>query len=45
MEQALIMESLTGKRGRLLKNIVTNAGEVAQLTYIEAESASISPKN
>jgi len=26
------MESLTGKRGRLFKNIVTNAREVAQLT-------------
>jgi hypothetical protein len=28
------MESLTRKRGRFLKNIVTNAREVAQLTEI-----------
>ena len=33
MEQALIMESLTGKRGRFLKKYrVTNAREFAHLT-------------
>jgi len=31
LEQTVITESLTGKRGRFLKNIVINAREVAQL--------------
>jgi hypothetical protein len=32
MEKALFMENPTGKRGRFLKNIVTDIREIEQLT-------------
>ena len=33
LEQVLIMEKSIGKRGRFLKNRVTNARDVVQLTW------------
>jgi len=38
------MESLTGKRGRFLKNIVTNVREVAQLTETLKQKVQAKPQ-
>jgi hypothetical protein len=44
LEQALLMETSTGKRGRFFKNMVTNAREFAQLKKTLKQKSVTKPK-